>query len=186
MKSASPAARIPTTAGPIPGATKTWTWLSWTKALTRLRTAHDALQTGRFIPLYADGDVFAFARVIEGGRDVFGKPAEDGIFIIAMNRNPSAADDQYLYGRPGLRETDQCSPSAHDAGHDGEQPPDPDPAAPESSHPPGEGAGTKRAGVLLHPTSLPAAVATASWDRRHTASSISSKPPANGSGRSCP
>ena len=47
-----------------------WDILGWTKALTRLRTAHDALQTGRFIPLYADGDVYAFARLIEGGRDV--------------------------------------------------------------------------------------------------------------------
>ncbi|MCB6574934.1 hypothetical protein LI165_12975, partial [Phascolarctobacterium faecium] len=64
-----------------------WDILGWTKALTRLRTAHDALQTGRFIPLYADGDVYAFARLIEGGRDVFGKPAKDGLFIIAMNRN---------------------------------------------------------------------------------------------------
>lgn len=74
-----------------------WDILGWTKALTRLRTAHDALQTGRFIPLYADGDVYAFARLIEGGRDVFGKPAKDGLFIIAMNRNPSSLRTISLY-----------------------------------------------------------------------------------------
>ena len=92
------------TGGKDPDNRRTYPWghedldlLAWTKALTRLRTAHDALQTGRFIPLYADGDVFAFARVIEGGRDVFGKPAEDGFFIIAMNRNPSALRTISLY-----------------------------------------------------------------------------------------
>ncbi len=136
-----------------------WDILGWTKALTRLRTAHDALQTGRFIPLYADGDVFAFARLIEGGRDVFGKPAEDGLFIVAMNRNPSALRTISLY-------TDGLAYGKFtDALHTRMEP-----AVTLNSRltltlPPleavilkGSEAGKKRCGVLLHPTSLPAAV----------------------------
>ena len=153
------------TGGKDPDNRRTYPWghedldlLSWTKALTRLRTAHDALQTGRFIPLYADGDVFAFARVIEGGRDVFGKPAEDGFFIIAMNRNPSALRTISIYtdGLAYGKLTNALHPRMT-------------PVTTVNSRltltlPPlkvvilqGKEAGTKRAGVLLHPTSLPAA-----------------------------
>lgn len=153
------------TGGKDPDNRRTYPWghedldlLSWTKALMRLRTAHDALQTGRFIPLYADGDVFAFARVIEGGRDVFGKPAEDGFFIIAMNRNPSALRTISIYtdGLAYGKLTNALHPRMT-------------PVTTVNSRltltlPPlkvvilqGKEAGTKRAGVLLHPTSLPAA-----------------------------
>ena len=136
-----------------------WDILGWTKALTRLRTAHDALQTGRFIPLYADGDVYAFARLIEGGRDVFGKPAEDGLFIVAMNRNPSALRTISLYtdGLAYGKFTNALNKRM-------------EPEVTLNSRltltlPPLEAvilqageAEKKRSGVLLHPTSLPAAV----------------------------
>ena len=57
------------------------------KKLIKLRNENQVLQTGEVLPLYAAGNVIAYARVIRGGRDVFGQSAEDGIFIVAFNRN---------------------------------------------------------------------------------------------------
>ena len=45
--------------------------------MIRVRNEHTALQTGELLPLYAEGDVMAFARLVRGGRDVFGEPAKD-------------------------------------------------------------------------------------------------------------
>lgn len=74
------------------------------RALIRLRRAHAALETGRFDTVYAAGDVYIYARFLEGGRDVFGKAAEDGVFLTALNRSGRAqtvsADTRGLaYGR---------------------------------------------------------------------------------------
>ena len=57
------------------------------RKLIKLRNEHAALQTGEVLPLYAAGNVIAYARVIRGGKDVFGAAAEDSTFIIAFNRN---------------------------------------------------------------------------------------------------
>lgn len=67
------------------------------KRLTALRRKHDALQTGRFIPLYSKGDVYVYCRAIEGGRDVFDEPARDGLFVIAINRSTTAVHSISLY-----------------------------------------------------------------------------------------
>ena len=56
------------------------------KEATRLRNENAALSTGEFIPLCAEGDVYAYARLIRSGRDVFGIEATDGLFIVALNR----------------------------------------------------------------------------------------------------
>lgn len=55
--------------------------------MIHLRNAHTALQTGELLPLYAEGDVMAYARVVRGGRDVFGEPAKDECFISLFNRS---------------------------------------------------------------------------------------------------
>ena len=52
-----------------------------------MRNAHKALQTGEFLPLLAQGDVYAYARVVRGGKDIFGAPATDGVFIAVFNRS---------------------------------------------------------------------------------------------------
>ena len=127
-----------------------------TKKLGQLRHRYDALQTGRFIPLYASGDGFAYARTIEGSQDVFGKKARDGFFLVALNRNAAEArtltitTDGLAYGL--LQDVL-----------------DPDSAPVEVLNgrltltlPPlgcrilqGRETAQKRAGLLLHPTSLP-------------------------------
>ncbi|MBQ9283891.1 MAG: 4-alpha-glucanotransferase, partial [Acidaminococcaceae bacterium] len=58
---------------------------AYCRAFVQLRKKHDALRTGRMIPVYAEGDVYIYARFIEGGKDVFGKPAEDGLFFVTLN-----------------------------------------------------------------------------------------------------
>ena len=44
---------------------------AYCRAFVQLRKKHDALRTGRMIPVYAEGDVYIYARSIEGGKDVF-------------------------------------------------------------------------------------------------------------------
>ncbi|MBR2214626.1 MAG: 4-alpha-glucanotransferase [Selenomonadaceae bacterium] len=59
----------------------------WYEKFIAERNAHMALQTGELLPLYAKGDVIAYARVIRGGYDVFGAPAEDDVYVAAFNRS---------------------------------------------------------------------------------------------------
>ena len=61
----------------------------WYEHVIRLRNEHMALQTGEILPLYAEGDVLAYARLVRSGKDVFGEKAKNEIFIAAFNRNRS-------------------------------------------------------------------------------------------------
>lgn len=60
------------------------------RKLGAIRNANPVLQTGDFTPLYAQGMVYAFARTIRNGRDVFGVPAEDATAIVAINNQNQA------------------------------------------------------------------------------------------------
>ena len=60
---------------------------NWYKRVIALRKEHLALQTGEFLPLYSNGDVLAYARLIRGGIDVFGSPAKDETFLVIINRS---------------------------------------------------------------------------------------------------
>lgn len=75
----------------------------WYKKIIKLRNDHVALQTGEFLPLYDKGDVYAYARVIRGGKDVFGETAENEVFVIVLNRHKthSAEIDLDLQGIAG-------------------------------------------------------------------------------------
>ncbi|AXB82203.1 4-alpha-glucanotransferase [Megasphaera hexanoica] len=151
------------TGGKDPDNRRTYPWghenmslLRWVKRLTALRRKHDALQTGRFIPLYSKGDVYVYCRSIEGGRDVFDKPARDGLFVIAINRSTTAVHsislytDGLLYGKlynaliPNMEPLETTGSRL------------------DLTLPPlsivvlaGQEGGKRRAGILLHPTSLP-------------------------------
>ena len=56
------------------------------REIVRLRNENAALSTGEFIPLFAEGDVYAYARFVRGGADVFDVEAADGAFVVALNR----------------------------------------------------------------------------------------------------
>ncbi len=128
--------------------------LAWTKKLTHLRTENATLRTGRLLPLYAKGDVLVYARSIEGGKDVFGNDAADGFFVIALNRSDKSQcvtvdDDGLAYGT--LEDVLQKEPAVKVVnGHFTLNLP---PLGVQILR--GEEAKKKRAGILLHPTSLP-------------------------------
>jgi cyclomaltodextrinase len=61
--------------------------IQWYKRLIGLRNQRYVLQSGEYIPIaYQDG-LFAYIRIIENNRDVFGMPAEDDFLLIIVNRD---------------------------------------------------------------------------------------------------
>lgn len=72
----------------------------WYRQLSHLRQRYAALSTGRYIPLLARGAILVYARVIEGGKDLFGEPAVDAVFIIALNS--SKATEQVTVDTEGF------------------------------------------------------------------------------------
>ena len=121
----------------------------------KLRRQYAALRTGRFIPLLTEGPVYVYARAIEGGKDVFGKTASDGLFIIALNSGAEAKTvtvwtDALAYGDL----VDLLEPSKTIATSGGKFTITLPPYG-SMVLAPCESVGDKRAGVLLHPTSLP-------------------------------
>ena len=129
---------------------------SWYRQMIHLRRDNAALSTGRFVPLYGEGSAFVYARCIEGNRDVFGKQAKDGMFVVAINSS-TIANKTISIDTDGL-----CVGNFRDIIHKGPNLHAPDGKLTFSLPPLGvmllqriESTGKKRAGVLLHPTSLP-------------------------------
>lgn len=150
------------TGGKDPDNRRTYPWgrenedlLAWTRQIAMLRRGADALQTGRFIPLYAKDKLFAFARTIEGGKDVFGKTATDGFYIVAINVDTEKAHDLDMY-TDGLTYGTLTNVLDQTA-----LPVEAINGRIALTLPPlgvvvlkGEESAAKRAGILLHPTSL--------------------------------
>lgn len=61
--------------------------LNWYKRLIAYRNHYDVLKTGQWSSIYAQGDAYAFLRMINGGQDVFGQAKEDNIAIVVFNRS---------------------------------------------------------------------------------------------------
>jgi 4-alpha-glucanotransferase len=81
------------TGGTDPDNRRTYPWghenkalQTWYRKLAQVRREHPALATGRYLPLVAQGDVLVYARVNEGGQDQFGQAAPDEVLLVAMNR----------------------------------------------------------------------------------------------------
>ena len=64
----------------------------WYASLAARRGAETALSTGGACFMAASADVLLILRWIEGGKDVFGEPAEDGVWLAVVNRGDKAAD----------------------------------------------------------------------------------------------
>ena len=147
------------------------------RAFIQLRKKYDALRTGRMIPIYAEGDVYIYARSIEGGKDVFGKPAEDGLFFVTLNRGSQARTVRVYTGELAFGELQSVGPvsaepvSVVNGIFTVTLPPlsqriykceETDTNVPGKADglseilPAGNGnrAGLRKAGILLHPTSL--------------------------------
>ena len=61
------------------------------KKFIAIRNENLVLQTGEFLPLPSNGDIFAYARVIRNGRDVFEQDAKNDSFLVAFNRSTEEA-----------------------------------------------------------------------------------------------
>ncbi|GHV16290.1 alpha-amylase [Clostridia bacterium] len=58
----------------------------WYRTLIKLRNSTPALQTGYFEEVKSSGDVYSYKRYIKNGKDAFGRKAEDGEYLIVLNR----------------------------------------------------------------------------------------------------
>lgn len=65
--------------------------LSWHKGMVKIRNDYAVLRTGEWFSLYAERDVYGYARRITGGRDIFGEKRNDNLALIFFNRHQEAA-----------------------------------------------------------------------------------------------
>ncbi|MDO9535303.1 MAG: 4-alpha-glucanotransferase [Bacillota bacterium] len=63
--------------------------LNWYKEVISLRNHYDVLQTGHWIPLYAQGDIYCYLRRIENNLDVFREIKKNNTAVVLLNRNAS-------------------------------------------------------------------------------------------------
>ena len=132
------------------------------RTIIKARNEHVALQTGELLPLTAEGDILAFARVVRGGHDVFGAHAENGAYIAVFNR--SCTEKHTVT----LDISDFAAGSFVDMAAFGEQPPEkltsvrgkltvklPPLTGRLLEYEPQPKKYARGAGILLHPTSLP-------------------------------
>lgn len=59
----------------------------WYTDLGALRRGNTCLTTGRYKAVYAEGDVYVYARYITGGKDSFDKKAKNQLAVCAINRS---------------------------------------------------------------------------------------------------
>lgn len=132
----------------------------WTRKLIHLRNKHVALQTGKILPIYAKGDVYGYARVIDTGHDVFGAEADNEVFIVLMNRSHEVR-------HVSLDVRDLATGSMEDALEEREAiaivrgrmevdvPPYTGLVYRHKAESAAKAKGIRQCGVLMHPTSLP-------------------------------
>ncbi|MBQ7514998.1 MAG: 4-alpha-glucanotransferase [Schwartzia sp.] len=129
------------------------------------RNHHPALSTGEFLPLYSEGNVYAYARLIRGGRDMFQAEAPDETFVVVLNRSRrdiarvrlgvgdfACGTFHLLMSAGNSTETIPSSLVTKDGGIEAVLPPLSG-ALYQLQKP--EAAKPRQAGLLLHPASLP-------------------------------
>ena len=60
------------------------------RQLAQLRNSADALQTGHVVFFAPDTDCIGVLRYVIGGRDALGRPAQDGVYFVAVNRSETS------------------------------------------------------------------------------------------------
>jgi glycosidase len=60
------------------------------RQLAQLRNSVDALQTGHVVFFAPDTDCIGVLRYVIGGRDALGRPAQDGVYFVAVNRSETS------------------------------------------------------------------------------------------------
>ncbi len=77
----------PLNRGTYPWGNENLELLDWYKTITFIRSKYDVFSTGKWIPVYADGDVYGYVRSIENSRDAFGEQCEDNTALVLVNRS---------------------------------------------------------------------------------------------------
>ncbi|VBB05038.1 glycosyl hydrolase all-beta [Lucifera butyrica] len=146
--------------GPYPWGRENQELLAWYKQIIALRNQYDVFKTGQWLPLLAEGDVYVYLRLIDNGRDVFGRAKENNTAIVLLNRNAVEARTVTVDIGAWCGETlyDALNGQREVIAEDGKLTVTLAPATgmvllQEINKPrePGE------SGILLHPTSLPSA-----------------------------
>ena len=132
----------------------------WTRKLIHLRNKHIALQTGKILPIYAKGDVYGYARVIDTGRDVFGAEADNDVFVVLMNRSHemrhASLDVRDLATGTMVDALEERDDIAIVRGRmEVDVPPYTGLVYRHKAEPITKEKGVRQCGVLMHPTSLP-------------------------------
>jgi glycosidase len=60
------------------------------RQLAQLRNSADAMQTGHVVFFAPDNDCIGVLRYVIGGRDALGRPAQDGVYFVAVNRSETS------------------------------------------------------------------------------------------------
>jgi 4-alpha-glucanotransferase len=132
--------------------------LDWYKKVIAIRNGYDVFKSGAWEPLYAQGDVFAFIRKIDNGQDIFGRDKQDNVAVIIINRSSASTVSLELdvHGkcRGWLKNLlDQAEVFAVQGG--GRLKLELPPLSGKVLLQIEQNAFLRKAGVLLHPTSLP-------------------------------
>ncbi len=77
----------PLNRGTYPWGNENQELLEWYKTLTSIRNKYDVFSTGKWIAVHAEGDVYAYVRSIENGRDAFDEQCEDNTALVLVNRS---------------------------------------------------------------------------------------------------
>ena len=80
----------------------------WYAGLAAMRNASPALSTGHARFLAASGGVLLILRYIIDGRDVFGEPAKNGVYLAAVNRDAECVDYTLDCSDLGLGQIEGC------------------------------------------------------------------------------
>lgn len=126
--------------------------------LIALRNSRAVLQTGWYVPAYADGDVLAYFRTTKLGRDRFGNIMDEDCILVVLNRNnvKSAAITIDVHGfcQNKLHEITGLYPDVEIVDNKAQITIEPLNAL-VFEQVNTEQQFTRQAGIILHPTSLP-------------------------------
>lgn len=61
--------------------------LNWYKKITNIRNSFNMLRTGEFFPVFNEGNVYGYVRLIKDSKDVFGEKRSNGFALVLFNRS---------------------------------------------------------------------------------------------------
>ncbi|ABO49988.1 alpha amylase, catalytic region [Desulforamulus reducens MI-1] len=83
--------RDPLNRGTYPWGKENSDLLAWYKKLIALRNEYEVLRTGLWRPIYMQGQIYGYLRVIKQGKDVFNRPAKNHVALVLVNPGRESA-----------------------------------------------------------------------------------------------